>query len=194
MTKQLLELVQSLEVESNQRSQIKILQSVGDLLISSFCIQIQGLPRILPLWVEAYYYHPEKFMDTSCHQSEMQKNRYGKLYFHKRGYGGIDLCLSRGDYCLSWLIKYSFFGDTFCSQIVLRRRLECVYGLDEPVLIQLPSNERQTGTIYHSPRVGITCGNFKSAHLASLTGVEKYPFRFAKGYGRRRLEAKDNQH
>ena len=73
--------------------QIHILQMLGGKLINNYRIEAFGV-TVEPLWVEAYYYDEARFPDHNTHRSGKQKNRFGQLYFHRRGYGGVDICLS----------------------------------------------------------------------------------------------------
>ncbi len=87
---------------------IQVLQEIGKKLINDYTIVIDDIV-IEPLLVEAYYCKDTsgEFVDCSCHQNPKQKgaNRFGKLYFHKIGRGGVDICLPLGEYYLSFLIK-----------------------------------------------------------------------------------------
>lgn len=101
-------LVDQLEKEYDENQQIGILQNIGKILLTNYIICIDDV-TINPLWVEAYYYHKNNFPDCNSHLSDGQKNRFGQLYFHKKGRGGIDICLSKNEqYYLSFLIKASF--------------------------------------------------------------------------------------
>ena len=103
--------------ESNPEEQIRILQKIASKIINEYRIEVDDL-IIEPLLVEAYYYHPGKFEDTSVHAAkdstaktyalarERQKNKFGELYVHYGTKDGIDIVLSQGcDYYLSFLIK-----------------------------------------------------------------------------------------
>ena len=79
-------------------------------------IEVEGI-TIEPLWVEAYYFHKNVFSDCNTHLSEKQKNRFGQLYFHEKGRGGFDLCLSDSeDYYLSFLLKRTSINGKFVKQ------------------------------------------------------------------------------
>lgn len=186
------EIVRELDKAWDIPAQLALLQRLGDRLLDGFCIQLGKGVVLLPLWVEAYYYHPGKFEDNSAHLSPRQQNRFGQLYIHKRGYGGADICLSMGDYYLSCLLKYSLVDGKFLSQLGLRDLLKelCVKdpGLsDRPVLQPLPDSLKDPRPIFHSPRKGLGEGEFRWAQLASLKGVGEYPFRYERGFGKTRL-------
>ena len=71
---------------------------------NEYVIKVEGI-MIEPLWVEAYYFNKNTFSDCNTHLSEKQKNRFGQLYFHEKGRGGFDICLSDSeDYYLSFLL------------------------------------------------------------------------------------------
>ena len=99
--------------------QIHILQMLGGKLINNYRIEAFGV-TVEPLWVEAYYYDEARFPDHNTHRSGKQKNRFGQLYFHRRGYGGVDICLSDAeDFCLSFLLKATLADGHFLTQTQL---------------------------------------------------------------------------
>ena len=103
--------------------QVQILQTLGDKLINDCRIEVFGV-IIEPLWVEAYCYDETHFPDYNTHRSRKQKNRFGQLYFHERGYGGVDICLSNSeDFCLSFLLKATLANGHFLTQTQLPRVL-----------------------------------------------------------------------
>lgn len=103
------QLVHALQTEQNPDAQIAILQKTEKLLLTEYLLCLDG-HTIEPLWVEAYYYSEGRFEDENSHKNAMQKNRFGQFYFHRKGWGGFDICLSDGEYYLSFLIK-AFLAD-----------------------------------------------------------------------------------
>ena len=102
---------------------VHILQMLGDKLINDCRIEVFGV-TIEPLWVEAYCYDETHFPDYNTHRSRKQKNRFGQMYFHERGYGGVDICLSNSeDFCLSFLLKATLANGHFLTQTELPRVL-----------------------------------------------------------------------
>ena len=99
--------VRQLENTLVEAAQLTLLQKLGDLLLTRCCLDLGEGGLLIPLWVEAYYYRPGRFEDPSVHRSPGQMDRFGRLYLHRKGYGGADICLSLGDYYLSCLVKYS---------------------------------------------------------------------------------------
>ena len=99
---------------------IQVLQEIGKKLINDYKIVIDDVV-IEPLLVEAYYCKDTsgEFVDCNCHQNSKQKgaNRFGKLYFHKIGRGGVDICLPLDEYYLSFLIKVAKIGTETNQQI-----------------------------------------------------------------------------
>lgn len=183
--------VRRLEGSFDTEVQLSLLQQLCDQLLTRFCLRL-GEDILLPLWVEAYYYHPGKFEDNSAHLSPLQQDRFGRLYIHKKGYGGADICLSMGEYYLSCLLKYSLVNGVFLSQLGLRDLLKELRSrdpeLDErAVLSPLPEGMRDDRQIFHSPRKGLGDGPYRFARLASLKGVGEYPYRYEKGFGKTRL-------
>ena len=95
--------VKCLEKLTDQQQIIKKLQDIGKKLLTEYEVKIGDFLGE-PMWIEAYYYRTGVFEDTNCHKNLAQKNRFGKLYFQS-GSAGIDVCLSNGDYFLSFLLK-----------------------------------------------------------------------------------------
>ena len=122
------ELVHKLENEYSVNEQIKLLQTIEQKLLTEYTIVI-GNSNIEPLRVEAYYYpfnEKMKFNDPCVHKSTKKINNFGKLYFieERYGYPGIDICLSLGNYYLSFLIKNSRIGDQLYKQVDLFNRFQ----------------------------------------------------------------------
>lgn len=183
--------VRRLELTWDVSGQLVLLQELNDRLLEGYCLEL-GEARLLPLWVEAYYYHPDKFEDGSTHRSPGQKGRFGRLYLHRKGWGGADICLSMGEYCLSCLLKYSLVDGEFLSQLGLRDRLKVMLAADpglgeRAVLAPLPEGLRDGRVICHSPRKGLGEGAFREAELASVKGVGEFPFQYVKGFGKTKL-------
>lgn len=196
--------VRNLEKETNRKKQIEILQSINKLLLTGYEIKV-GDFTIEPLLVEAYYYYPGKFEDTNTHGFKSEKcrrgqsGRFGKLYVHKMGYGGIDICLSmREDYCLSFLIKNSLVSKEgaaeenkkFCTQVSLLRYLkENSRGADfieqNGVLFE---KAQKSADVVHTVRKGVK-GNFKNEELASLPvdSLKDYPLTLEKGHTKEKI-------
>ena len=112
------DLVRQLENTSEKTAQVKILQEIGKKLLTEYVIKVGDI-TIKPLWVEAYYSDTNTgFVDEAVHGNECQKNRYGVLYFHHKTddqRSGVDICLSCGNYYLSYLLKYTLVNGTFKS-------------------------------------------------------------------------------
>lgn len=183
--------VTRLEAARDPQIQIKILQRINDLLLTQYCIKIQENLHVYPLWTEAYYYHPTHFPDPNTHRVPQQKGRFGQLYFHTKGWGGVDLCLSQGDYCLCFLLKYSRSEAGFHGQIALRRLLEEFRPrlADQVALAPIPPQEADGLPIYHMARKGLKPGLFSEERLAAVKGIDEYKYSYPKGYGKTRLRA-----
>jgi len=189
---ELQEAVRQLEAAWDTGTQLALLQRLNDLLLTRFCLRLGGDATLLPLWVEAYYYHPGKFEDESTHRSPKQVGRFGRLYLHTKGWGGVDICLSMGDYYLSCLLKYTLAEGVFLSQLGLRSLVKDLCRQDpaledRPVLFPLPEGSWDPAPVCHPPRKGLGGGAFRWARLASIKGVGEYPFRYEKGFGKTRL-------
>lgn len=196
-------LVRTLEKERNTERQIELLQKLNRLLLTDFALEA-GDFIIEPLLVEAYYYAEGKFEDTDTHGFKSEKSRrgqagrFGKLYVHRIGYGGIDLCLSLSeDYCLSFLIKNSLLlkkentrEKSFRAQISLSRTLKGNLGSAERVeeTGRLIRRKSETERVIDTVRRGVK-GSFKDRKLAcvSIEGLKNYPLTLEKGHGKESL-------
>lgn len=194
--KPLVRMLEKLE-KDNEEKAIPILQHINQQLLTEYVIKVDDV-IIAPLLVEAYYCHPVKFKDTNTHGYgnercwKMQSNRFGQLYFHRKGYGGLDLCLSMGDdYCLSFLIKNSLVSHVgFCTQTELSELLTKKRPRDEMERIQnVLCKKHRDFEIIHTVRKGLASESFKNELLASLPidKIKDYPFTLEKGHSRTNL-------
>lgn len=204
--KELENLVEHLfELESvDKDKQIKTLQQINEKLLTEYVIKI-GDVTIEPILVEEYYYHKDKFCDKNTHGygdkgidkkcRKLQSNRFNQLYFHEKGYGGVDICLStRDDYCLSFLIKNSIVSDVgFCKQThlydfmkkELTQKLKITFEELKNTKNILCKKHRDY-EIVHTVRKGLTKGSFKNEKLASLPIeiIKEYSFTLEKGHSK----------
>ena len=158
--------------------------SVWTALPTCCRIEVFGV-TIEPLWVEAYCYDETHFPDYNTHRSRKQKNRFGQMYFHERGYGGVDICLSNSeDFCLSFLLKATLANGHFLTQTQLPRALlstgKTKADFEHLEDILHPANARHT--ICHTTRVNLAKPCYSDAPLTSfaLDAIPKYDFRFAR--------------
>jgi hypothetical protein len=182
--------VKKLEEERDLNKQEEILQEINEMLLTEYVIKISDNFIIEPLRVEAYYFHKGKFEDFNSHCSEKQKNRFGKLYLHKKGRGGVDICLSDGNFFLSFLIKNSLIKgkDTFGKQIYLKSELK-KYGNDIEEKYVLTKTPKSNQVVFHTVRKNLTKkdSEYKRLALSSLIELKKYPFDLEKGYGKEKI-------
>ena len=185
-------LVSELESASDEQKQIQILQQISKLLLTQYEIHISDEEIIEPLRVEAYYYPyrtPNKFEDPCAHPSSKKIGTFGRLYFieSQYGYPGVDLCLSQGDYYLSFLIKNSHIGDVFYKQMDLFDRLQDRWQEIEQVVALRKRAALLTGIpVFKTSRVGLRLERTKFAHklLASVIEIQRYKYDWEKGYGK----------
>lgn len=115
-------LTERLKAETNKRLQVEILQELAENILREYMIELSPYFRIYPIEVEAYYYNPSRFPDASSLRNELQKNRFGQLYFHRgkpletdvilEEDGGMHLCLSDSDaFNLSFFIRSARIND-----------------------------------------------------------------------------------
>jgi hypothetical protein len=122
--------------EMFREEQVKILQEINRLILTEYMIEINEGLCLYPIEVEAYYYEEFIFQDSSVHRNELQKGRFGQLYFHRAGRkkehaflfdgGGVDICLSSGDYYFGILIRSAWINDDkepVCGPGLLTRRI-----------------------------------------------------------------------
>lgn len=197
-------LVSELESEYDEKKQIQILEQISKMLLTQYEIRIDAENIIQPLRVEAYYYpfsEPSKFCDPCAHQSNKKIGAFGKLYFieNKFGYPGIDLCLSQGDYYLSFLIKNSQIGEKCFKQTALSDRFSDRRDEIEtiPNVLQKRAEPLVDIPVFNTSRVGLKTEGTRFAHelLAFLIDINrkengKSVFNWEKGYGRQWTVAK----
>lgn len=120
-----------------KEEQIKMLQEINRLLLTEYMLEISENFRVYPIEVETYYYNEKSFPDTCVHKNDLQKKRFGKLYFHRASSmkedsflydrGGFDVCLSDNDnYFLGILIRSAWINceeKPICGPGLLTRRV-----------------------------------------------------------------------
>lgn len=188
---ELKEMVCGLKAETNEETIIKKLREIGAKLIGEYVIEVEGI-TIEPLWVEAYYFNKNVFSDCNTHLSEKQKNRFGQLYFHEKGRGGFDLCLSDSeDYYLSFLLKRTSINGEFVKQTEVKDVLE-KYGKTKEeleaatvVLVRKEpkkdaENDDENDDVKHTARIGLAKPCYKEEKLAafSLKALKKHKGNF----------------
>ena len=171
---ELKEMVCGLKEETNEKTIIEQLQEIEARLIREYVIKVEGI-MIEPLWVEAYYFNKNVFSDCNTHLSEKQKNRFGQLYFHEKGRGGFDICLSDSeDYYLSFLLKRTLINGEFVKQTeiedVLKKYGKTKEELEnvEEVLVRR-EKEKNNDDVRHTTRVGLAKPCYKEEKLAAFS-------------------------
>lgn len=181
--------------ETNPNEQIPILQEINKTLLTKYIIQIGDI-TIEPLWVETYYYDQKTFPDRNTHMSDKQRNRFGQLYFHEKGRGGLDICLSHDNsYYLSILLKATLIyrnGDS-CADKAFKKQTD-IYdiltdtGLTEQDIEKMDNvlvKKENDSIALKAVRVNLQKPCFKDALLAacSLQAVlDGYNISFPNGY------------
>lgn len=192
---ELIKLVKNLEDENNEEKQITLLQQIESKLLNEYNIVIKDT-IIEPLRLEAYYYpfkDKYKFNDPCAHKSTKKINNFGKLYFieERYGYPGMDLCLSLGNYYLSFLIKNSRIGDTYYKQMDLFDRFQDKRDEIETMdVLERVKNKKQI--VFKTSRVGLNKSKTKFAHelLASVIELKNSSgYDFERGFGKEKMVA-----
>ena len=86
---------------------LPLLQHINELLLRDYYLSFGGYLTLIPKEVEIYYVNRKAtppFVDTNMQCMvdsktndeiwKLQSGRFGQLYFHQKGSGGIDICLS----------------------------------------------------------------------------------------------------
>ena len=167
---------------------VKALQKIGAKLIKEYVIKVEGI-IIEPLWVEAYYYDKRCFPDCNTHLNDLQRDRCGQLYFHRKGRGGLDICLSTSkDYYLSFLLKATLINSKFCTQTgiwsVLTENEKTKSELESAGNVLFKRNSALNYDVRFVNRVGITKPCYREERLAAfpmdVLNNSCYDFHFAR--------------
>lgn len=157
--------------ESTEKKQIKTLQDIGKLLLTEYIIQVGDI-KVYPLWVEAYYFNDKKFPDPFVYKDGKQKENDVLFFHHKTDdqRNGVDICLSKGNYYLSFLLKYTLVDDKVRKQSELSPLIRGKYEDDKyedgkSVLIQ---ESRPTDKISFTTRIGLSESNETNAEKKAL--------------------------
>lgn len=176
------EMVCNLKSDTIEKNIIEQLQEIEKKLLTEYVIKAEGL-IIEPLWVEAYYFNKNVFSDCNTHLSEKQKNRFGQLYFHEKGRGGFDICLSDSeDYYLSFLLRRTLINGEFVKQTDVNKTLE-KYGKNKEQLenvkgVLVRRETEQNYKVRYTTRVGLAKPCYKDEKLAAvpLEVIGEYDF------------------
>lgn len=167
-------LINQLTSTHDKDAQVNFLQEIGKKLLTEYVIKIGDI-TIKPLWVEAYYSDTNTgFVDEAVHGNECQKNQYGALYFHHKTddqRSGVDICLSCGNYYLSYLLKYTLVNGIFKSQAQLSSMIR--HELREDAKNVLVREQNPTEVIVCTKRIRITSSEYKDADLAIVRDINQ---------------------
>lgn len=167
-------LINQLTSTHDKDAQVNFLQQIGKKLLTEYVIKIGDI-TIKPLWVEAYYSDTNTgFVDEAVHGNECQKNRYGVLYFHHKTddqRSGVDICLSCGNYYLSYLLKYTLVNGIFKSQAQLSSMIPHeLRGTAKNVLVK---EQNPAEVMVCTKRIGIMSSAYKDADLAIARDINQ---------------------
>ncbi|MDR0371349.1 MAG: hypothetical protein LBH80_05800 [Prevotellaceae bacterium] len=150
--------VSRLSIRHNRQEHINILQEINTLVLTQYALKIDDNFTVYPVEVEAYYYS-HSFPDDTVHKSELQKNRFGKCYFHRKGQhrankilfsrSGIDICLSESDdYFFGMLIRSAKINDEDHVETGPQRLAQRIYRhiCDDETLTNLSEENRSVLT------------------------------------------------
>lgn len=168
------DLINQLTSTHDKDAQVNFLQEIGKKLLTEYVIKIGDI-TIKPLWVEAYYSDTNTgFVDEAVHGNECQKNQYGALYFHHKTddqRSGVDICLSCGNYYLSYLLKYTLVNGIFKSQAQLSSMIP--HGLRGTAKNVLVKEQNPAEVMVCTKRIGIMSSAYKDADLAIARDINQ---------------------
>ena len=177
-------LINQLTSTHDKDAQVNFLQEIGKKLLTEYVIKIGDI-TIKPLWVEAYYSDTNTgFVDEAVHGNECQKNQYGALYFHHKTddqRSGVDICLSCGNYYLSYLLKYTLVNGIFKSQAQLSSMIP--HELREDAKSVLVKEQNPAEVMVCTKRIGIASSAYKDEDLAIVRDINQ---RFATESGEKK--------
>ena len=167
-------LINQLTSTHDKDAQVNFLQEIGKKLLTEYVIKVGDI-TIKPLWVEAYYSDTNTgFVDEAVHGNECQKNQYGALYFHHKTddqRSGVDICLSCGNYYLSYLLKYTLVNGIFKSQAQLSSVIPHeLRGTAKNVLVK---EQNPAEVMVCTKRIGIMSSAYKDADLAIARDINQ---------------------
>lgn len=167
-------LINQLTSTHDKDAQVNFLQEIGKKLLTEYVIKIGDI-TIKPLWVEAYYSDTNTgFVDEAVHGNECQKNQYGALYFHHKTddqRSGVDICLSCGNYYLSYLLKYTLVNGIFKSKAQLSSVIPHeLRGTAKNVLVK---EQNPAEVMVCTKRIGIMSSAYKDADLAIARDINQ---------------------
>lgn len=117
---------------------LPLLQHINELVLKQYGISAGGYLTLIPKDVEIYYVNRRAvpaYVDanmqcmadpkTNEEIRQLQSGRFGQLYFHRKGSGGIDICLSDSDdYALCCTLRAAEVnGEELWSAQKVRNRL-----------------------------------------------------------------------
>ena len=167
-------LINQLTSTHDKDAQVNFLQEIGKKLLTEYVIKIGDI-TLKPLWVEAYYSDTNTgFVDEAVHGNECQKNQYGALYFHHKTddqRSGVDICLSCGNYYLSYLLKYTLVNGIFKSQAQLSSMIPHeLRGTAKNILVK---EQNPAEVMVCTKRIGIMSSAYKDADLAIARDINQ---------------------
>lgn len=198
-------LVRDLSEGNNGRNdQIRLLQQVNEAMLKRYQLSIGGYLFVQPLEVEIFYVNRKSnppYVDTNMHclidpkmESELwqlQSARFGQLYYHLKGTGGIDVCLSdSNEYALCCTIKSARINDEevwrqsnvrntivsrICEHDHVEDRESVIQGINSPTSLPVLSCREhpleESEAVYHTKRKLRRTDKNSSLPLHSFTDV-----------------------
>lgn len=133
------------------------LQEINKALLREYKLSYGGILEVYPKEVEIYYVNKKArmtYVDSNMHCMldpktndeiwALQSNRFGKVYMHRKGLGGMDICLSdSSEYALCCTIKAAVVnGEEHWSQLRVRNAVLDVLCAHEGVEPTIENRQR----------------------------------------------------
>lgn len=144
------------------------LQTLNEAMLKDYKLSYGGFLEIYPKEVEIYYVNRKAhfpYVDSNMHclldpktNEEIrliQSARFGSLYMHRKGLGGMDVCLSNSDdYALCCTIKAAVInGEEYWSQLKVRNAVLDAFCQHEGIEINLANRAKWITRLNERPSI-----------------------------------------
>lgn len=166
-------------------NQVTFLQKINEALLRRYRLSYGGYLTVVPKEVELFYVNRKTrnpFVDTNMHCMidiktndeiwAMQAGRFGKLYFHRKGTGGVDICLSdSNDYALCCTLKAAVVNGEECwSPLKVRNRILATICCHENLTFDMETGKRVMARMNEQDAVSVLypCEEVLNGHVYHL--------------------------
>lgn len=153
---------------TSDSSPVPALQLINETLLKEYQLSLGSGIQVLPKEVEIYYVNRKVrppyidgnmqcMLDPKINMEiwDLQSGRFGQIYCHKKGLGGLDICLSdSADYALCCTIKAAEInGEVYWSPLKVRNTVFALIGEQEGISDKDTLMERMNG-LHSMPVLG----------------------------------------